>query len=103
VPTLPATVCVGALVSLAVALRAVDRGLTAPLARIAATAAGMGVWANLLLSSLPPDGDTWLVPAQRALAPVVLGAAGYWFLAGLIAAPEYERARGHFRLSRRSK
>ena len=48
---------------------------------------------NLVLSSLPPEGDHWMIPVQRALAPVILGAVAYWFLAGFIAAPEYEKAR----------
>ncbi len=106
-PKLPATVCVGALAATAIVLGGTDAALVGPVARTSLTAAGMGVFANLVLSSLHLAGPSWAIPVQRAIAPVVLGAVSYWFLAGLIAAPEYERARsalaGALRLRRRQQ
>jgi hypothetical protein len=92
-PTLPASVAVGGFVAVAAALSTVDRELLPAYLRTSLTAAGMGVFTNLVLSSLPPEGDHWMIVPQRALAPVILGAAAYWFLAGFTAAPEYSRAR----------
>ncbi len=104
-PKLPATVCVGALAATLIVLGGTDAALVGPVARTSLTAAGMGVFANLVLSSLRLAGPSWAIPFERAIAPVVLGAVSYWFLAGLIAAPEYERARsalgGALRLGRR--
>jgi len=90
---LPAALCAGSAVALGLALGAADPGMWRPLGRVFAATAGMGIFANLVLSSLPPEGDHWLIPVQRALAPVALGAGAYWFLAGIVAAPEYARAR----------
>jgi hypothetical protein len=92
-PRLPVLVCVGGFVAAAVALLGTDGELRGPFARIACTAFGMGVFVNLVLSSLPRAGPSWSYVAQRAIAPVVLGAGAYWFLAGFIAGPEYDQAR----------
>jgi hypothetical protein len=92
-PKLPAVVCVGAGVALLVALAGSQKALVGPFLRISLTAIGMGVFTNMVLSSLPPEGDSWKIPVQRALAPVILGAGSYWFLAGFFAVPEYDRAR----------
>jgi putative peptidoglycan lipid II flippase len=92
-PRLPTAVCFGAFAALAVLICLADPGLRHAFFRTSATALGMGIFVNFILSSLPLEGDHWMIPVQRALAPVVLGAVAYWFLAGFIAAPEYERAR----------
>lgn len=115
-PVLPAAVCVGTFAALAVVLASFSpltgpgkgsgkaaagptgaeglrRRLFPGFLRISLVAAGMGVFTNLVLSSLPVEGDHWLIPVQRALAPVVLGGASYWFLAGIFAAPGYTSAK----------
>lgn len=92
-PRLPVIVSAGGLAAAAVAVAASDRELWAPFGRIALTAALMAVFTNLVLSSLPRAGSSWTFMAQRAIAPVVLGAGAYWFLAGFIAGPEYDQAR----------
>jgi putative peptidoglycan lipid II flippase len=92
-PKLPVAVCVGAFAATIIVLGGTDAALAGPVARTSLTAAGMGVFANLVLSSLQLEGHSWAMPFERAIAPVVLGAVSYWFLAGFIAAPEYERAR----------
>ncbi len=93
-PRLPVIVCAGGIVAAAVAVAAPDRELWAPFLRIALTAVLMGVFTNLVLSSLPRAGPSWSFAAQRAIAPVAAGAGAYWFLAGFIAGPEYDQARG---------
>jgi len=92
-PRLPVVVCAGGLAAAGVAVAGPDPELRGPFGRIALTAVLMGVFANLVLSSLPRAGPSWSFAAQRALAPVLLGAAAYWFLAGLTAGPEYDQAR----------
>ena len=92
-PRLPVIVSAGGLAAAAVAVAGPDRELLAPFGRIATTAALMGVFANLVMSSLPRVGPSWSFVAQRAIAPVILGAGAYWFLAGFIAGPEYDQAR----------
>jgi putative peptidoglycan lipid II flippase len=91
--TLPAAVCVGSFAALAVAYICTVPAMWGTYLRTAASAALMGVAVNLVMSSLPIDGEGYAVVVQRALAPVILGAGGYWFVAGIVAAPEYARAR----------
>jgi peptidoglycan biosynthesis protein MviN/MurJ (putative lipid II flippase) len=93
VPKIPAAICVGSFAALAVVVRMTDAQQWRSFLRTSLTAAGMGVAANLVLSSLPPEGDAYTIVVQRALAPVILGVGAYWFLAGIVAAPEYARAQ----------
>jgi hypothetical protein len=93
-PKLPVIVCAGGIAAAAVAVAGPDSELLAPFGRIALTSALMGVFANLVLSSLQHTGSSWSFAAQRAIAPVILGAGAYWFLAGFVAGPEYDQARG---------
>ena len=92
-PRLPVAVCAGGIAAAGVTVAGPDRELRGPFGRIALTAALMGVFANLVLSSLPRAGPSWSFSTQRAIAPVLLGAAAYWFIAGFTAAPEYDQAR----------
>jgi len=92
-PRLPVVVCAGGIAAAGVAVAGPDRELRGPFGRIVLTSVLMGVFANLVLSSLPRAGPSWSFVAQRALAPVILGAAAYWFIAGFTAAPEYDQAR----------
>jgi putative peptidoglycan lipid II flippase len=92
-PQLPVIVCAGGIVATGVAVAGSDGELLAPFGRIALASALMGVFANLVLSSLPDSGSSWSFAAQRAIAPVILGAGAYWFLAGFVAGPEYDQAR----------
>jgi putative peptidoglycan lipid II flippase len=92
-PRLPVIVSAGGLAAAWIAIAAPDPELGPPFWRIALTATLMGVFTNLVLSSLPRAGPSWSFAAQRAIAPVLLGAGAYWFLAGFIAGPEYDQAR----------
>ncbi|MBN1809293.1 MAG: murein biosynthesis integral membrane protein MurJ [Planctomycetes bacterium] len=77
---------------LVVAARHVDRMLGS-LLRIVPAALLTAVFAFLVARSIPPDRMGFWLPLERALAPVFLGAFGYWMLIGVFGVVEYDELR----------
>ena len=53
----------------------------------------MAVLVHWFMWSLPPDGESILVPLQRALAPLAIGVLAYWFFGGMFQLEEYMALR----------
>lgn len=57
--------------------------------RSLALSAITAVVVNWILKSLPPDGEGFIIAAQRGIAPLLVGAFAYWLAASLVDAREY--------------
>ena len=61
--------------------------------KIAGVILPMAVLVHWFMWSLPPDGESFMVPLQRALAPLAIGVLAYWFFGGMFQLEEYMALR----------
>ncbi len=73
------------------------------LLRTAALCGVMAVVVHWVRYSLPPQGEGFLVVAQRGIAPAVLGGLAYWLVASLVDAREYRELWAVIRPKRKKK